>query len=359
MLKGIKTAFCSLYEKLNEKRIPCIAFLTAVVMIITTLISYSIRTYVIFDGESTYKVNSFFAGLENKLNSAGLKSNNYKIVKVNAGKINIAYTYPVYVTIGDKTETVEVTGNTTVESILKNAGYTVDSYDMVEPALDTVVKNTIYIDYTNIDYITDSYTETIPAKTITVYSSDYKNGTQKIEQGSDGVQQINCTHKVVNGQTVETIIDSSEVVTAPVNTKKIVGTKTTSVKTSVAVTTSASVKTISTLVPPSSIELDMNGVPTNYKKHITVQATAYTYTGHNCATGVAPQPGYIAVNPNVIPYGTKMYIKSSDGKFIYGYAVAADTGGFTKKYPNNVDLFFSSRGECSAFGRRNVTIYFL
>ena len=92
---------------------------------------------------------------------------------------------------------------------------------------------------------------------------------------------------------------------------------------------------------------------------MTSRATAYTYTGHNCATGVAPQPGYIAVNPNVIPYGTKMYIKTADGSVIYGYAVAADTGGFIKNHPTGVDLFMATRSECVSFGVRNVEIYIL
>ena len=92
---------------------------------------------------------------------------------------------------------------------------------------------------------------------------------------------------------------------------------------------------------------------------MTVKATAYTYTGNNCSTGVAPQPGYIAVNPKIIPYGTKMYIKSCDGKYTYGYAVAADTGGFVKRAPTNVDLFFSSLSACYQFGARNVEIYIL
>ena len=74
---------------------------------------------------------------------------------------------------------------------------------------------------------------------------------------------------------------------------------------------------------------------------------------------MAPQPGYIAVNPTVIPYGTKMYIKTADGSVIYGYAVAADTGGFIKKYPNGVDLFMSTESACRSFGVRNVEIYIL
>jgi len=353
MLKGIKTAYSRLLQKINEKRVPCIALVTAVVMIVTTLISYSIRTYVIFDGESKYTINSFFQGVKSALAKSSLKSRNYKILNANAGNVEIAYLFPVYVTVGDTTVTVDAEPKTTVAEILKNAGYTVDEHDMVEPALNTVINTTTYIDYTNIDYVTDKTNEVIPAKTVTVYSAEHKKGTEQYISGSNGVMEVTYTSKLVNGVVVEKNVNSSVVLTAAVNNKKIIGTKATSV------ITSSSVNTISTLKPASPIELDANGIPVNYKKHITVQATAYTYTGHNCSTGVAPQPGYIAVNPKYIPYGTKMYIKSSDGRFIYGYAVAADTGGFINSRPTNVDLFFGSLGECTAFGRRNVEIYIL
>ena len=125
------------------------------------------------------------------------------------------------------------------------------------------------------------------------------------------------------------------------------------------VKSSASVTSVSTLTPASPIELDENGNPVNYKSKITARATAYTYTGNKCSTGVAPQPGYIAINPNYIPYGTKMYIKTADGSIIYGYAVAADTGGFIRRYPKGVDLFMSSESACRSFGVRSVEIYIL
>lgn len=352
MLEGIKTTFLHFTEKSKEMLIPCVAFFTAVTLLVTALISYSIRTYVVFDGESKYTINSFLSSAKAVLSSSTFKSRSYKVVSAHAGKIQIAYLFPVYITMGDTTVSVDVEAGTTVEEVLASAGYTVDQYDMIEPSLDTVINSTTYIDYTNIDYITDTYTEVVPAKTVTVYSSDYKTGTEQYVNGSDGVNEVTYTSKVVNGVTVEKNIENTVVLSSAVNNKKIVGTRT-------SVVTSSSVKSISTLNPSAPIELDENGNPINYKKHITVQATGYTYTGNKCSTGVAPQPGYIAVNPNVIPYGTKMYIKSSDGRFIYGYAVAADTGGFIKKYPTNVDLFFGSLSECCSFGRRNVEIYIL
>ena len=67
----------------------------------------------------------------------------------------------------------------------------------------------------------------------------------------------------------------------------------------------------------------------------------------------------------MIPYGTKLYIVTPDGKRTYGYAVAADTGGFAKKNPQktvaDLRMYFSgSKCQCGSYwGRRNVEIYIL
>ena len=339
-----------------NKRVPLMAILLIAAICAATLLFETVNTFNVTDGEKTQKVHTLSNNVEDAMDIAGFDGGKYKVLNVNSvGKstnVSLAYTFPVYITTGDTTVEVSCI-ESTVADILKSAGYNVDGFDMVEPSLDTVISDTAYIDYANIDYITGSYTEVIPAKTETVYSSKLKEGVTQLSEGKDGEQQVNYTAKVVNGVTVETVIDSTVTLSAVVNGKKTIGTK------KAAVTTSENVKTVSTLKPSAAIELDANGNPVNFKKHITVQATAYTYTGNNCSTGVAPQPGYIAVNPNFIPYGTKMYIKSSDGSYIYGYAVAADTGGFIKSKPKNVDLFMASKAACVAFGRRNVEIYIL
>ncbi len=353
MLRSKKSG---VFSSILQKRVPLVAMLLIAAICAATLLFNTINTFTLSDGEKTHKVHTLSTKIEDAMKVAGFGSDKYKVLSVSAKgtatHVDLAYSFPVYITTGDKT--VEVNAiESTVEDILKNAGYSVDEFDMVEPALDTVVSDTAYIDYTNIDYVTGSYTEAIPCTVKTVYSSQLAEGTTTLSEGKDGEQQVNYTAKVVNGVTVETVVNSRITLSEAVNGTKTVGTK------KAAVTTSESVKTISTLDEPFTIELDENGNPVNFKKHITVQATAYTYTGNKCATGVAPQPGYIAVNPDVIPYGTKMYIKSSDGSYIYGYAVAADTGSFINSRPNNVDLFMSSKAACTAFGRRNVEIYIL
>ncbi len=354
MLRSSKSGFS--FAKLMHMRMPLMAMLLIAAICAATLLFGTVNTFTVTDGKNTHKVYTLSSDVDSAISVAGFNSNKYKVLSVSATgnitNISLAYTFPVYITVGDKTTEVYAV-ESTVADILKDAGYSVDQYDMVQPSLDTVISDTAYIDYTNIDYVSGSYTEAIPCNIKTVYSSKLNSGATTLTEGKDGEQQVNYTAKIVNGVTVETVVNSRITLSAAVDGTKTVGTK------KVAVKTSENVKSVSTLKPDSSIELDENGNPVNFKKHITVQATAYTYTGNNCATGVAPQPGYIAVNPNVIPYGTKMYIKSSDGSYIYGYAVAADTGGFINSRPNNVDLFMSSRAACAAFGRRNVEIYIL
>ena len=114
---------------------------------------------------------------------------------------------------------------------------------------------------------------------------------------------------------------------------------------------------------PYNIELDEGGQPVKYKKLLTGQCTAYTNdegdSGSWTSTGQHVKVGLVAVDPRVIPYGTKMWITSADGKMVYGYAIAADTGSAMRSGRVLVDLFMDTNAECNAFGRRNMNVYIL
>ena len=79
--------------------------------------------------------------------------------------------------------------------------------------------------------------------------------------------------------------------------------------------------------------------------------------GYITATGTKARVGAIAVDPKVIPYGTKMFIVTEDGQYVYGEATAEDCGGLIKG--NRIDLFFDTVEECYAFGARMCQVYFL
>jgi 3D (Asp-Asp-Asp) domain-containing protein len=87
------------------------------------------------------------------------------------------------------------------------------------------------------------------------------------------------------------------------------------------------------------------------QKVLQMRATAYTHTGHRTCTGTYPEVGTIAVDPRVIPLGTKLYV---DG---YGFGTAQDTGGAIKG--NIIDLFMETNQECIKWGNRKVTVYII
>ena len=80
---------------------------------------------------------------------------------------------------------------------------------------------------------------------------------------------------------------------------------------------------------------------------ITVMATGYSLPGHT-STGLPVGYGVVAVDPAVIPLGTRLTIPG------YGEGVAADTGGAVAGY--TIDLWFPTLADALAWGRRTVTI---
>ncbi len=102
------------------------------------------------------------------------------------------------------------------------------------------------------------------------------------------------------------------------------------------------------------------GEELRYTSVISCSATAYTTERQDnkiTATGTVAHVGGIAVDPNLIPYGTRLYIISESGTWNYGYATAEDCGGGIKG--NKIDLFFDTYDECIDFGVRNALVYVL
>ena len=73
------------------------------------------------------------------------------------------------------------------------------------------------------------------------------------------------------------------------------------------------------------------------------------------ASGTAVHVGVVAVDRNVLPLGTKVYVVSNDGMYNYGFAIAEDTG----VRGNSIDLYMDTSSECIQFGVRNCTVYIL
>lgn len=112
-----------------------------------------------------------------------------------------------------------------------------------------------------------------------------------------------------------------------------------------------------------------DGEVIEYSQVMQLEATAYCPCYSCCgkhpgnkwynvtATGTTAKVGTIAVDPQVIPLGTKVYIEGLNGAKNYGYAVAEDTGGAIKG--NIIDLYFNTHGETVIWGRQQVKVYIL
>lgn len=197
--------------------------------------------------------------------------------------------------------------------------------------------------------------EAIPYETEYTYSDEmYKNRSKVVRDGKNGTKELVYTEKYVDGVLSDTALTDERVKKDAVSRIVKVGTKANPLPKTLP--TSAP---MSELTVPSYVNIGANGVPTNYSSVINAKATAYCIPGGTTSTGKRAQAGYIAVDPNEIPYGTEMYIVSADGKYVYGYCIAADTGGFIYDVDWTVDLYMNTLDQCWQWGRRDILIYIL
>ena len=95
--------------------------------------------------------------------------------------------------------------------------------------------------------------------------------------------------------------------------------------------------------------------PSRSSRSMTMNASAYSAydpgNSHYTFGGSWLRKGLVAVDPTVIPLGTRLFIPG------YGYAVADDIGGAIKG--NKIDIAFDTHGEAMQFGRQRITVYIL
>jgi len=180
----------------------------------------------------------------------------------------------------------------------------------------------------------------IPFETQYIESAKLLPGTSQVqEEGENGISRQVVKTFEVGGQPVDQQIQSSFELKSP--------------KKEVILRNSNPVPKKKVTIPNSkpAVEDDFVLDQASISKTLTVEATAYTFTGNKTATGVDPREGMIAVDPKVIAMGSKVYVEG------YGYAIAADTGGDISG--NRIDVFFSSLRQCINWGRKPVHIYVL
>lgn len=355
-MRGLKHLLRS--HQYVAKPMMMLAVITAVAIISVSLLNVSTNAVSIHDGKSVHTVYTLSSKPDAILDEAGVELGSkdeytFSGLEDGNGKITLMRAFPVTVDAYGKTYTIETTGGT-VSDALKAAGIELSDEDMLNFSKDDTLKSGMTIAVTDVEFKTEAKEVQIPYSTKVVYDDKMDAGKSTLTKGTSGVKVITYTYKFVDGKLVDTQVASEVVKTAPVNAIKTVGTK----KQPTNTYKGSNTKYVSGLVPAQDFELDKNGIPVNYSKKITGKASAYS-GGGKTATGKGVRTGYVAVNPKQIPYGTRLFIRCRDGSYIYGYAVAEDTGGFTKTTDRIVDLYFPTESQCKTFGVRTVDIYIL
>lgn len=231
----------------------------------------------------------------------------------------------------------------TVEEILAEQDINLNDGDYTYPKLKESVEPNGTIRLFRIRQETIVEEIITPHEKIITKNRDLDVGTNKIiQEGKDGIRKKHIYNFYVNDELVISEVRKDEVVQEVSNHIVEKGTRDT---------------------------INTSRGNTRYKKAITMNASAYDLsfasTGKRpgdrhygiTASGTRVKPGCVAVDPRVIPLGTKLYIKSLDGTKDYGFAVAEDKGGAIKG--NKIDLFFESSTAVKNFGRRNVKVFIL
>ncbi|MCT8975720.1 ubiquitin-like domain-containing protein [Clostridium sp. CX1] len=255
-------------------------------------------------------------------------------------KISIKRAVKVHVEADGRQVTIE-SAEQNVEKMLQAEGIGLQDFDKVYPAKDLAIKDGLKVVITRVETKEVKENKKIDYTTVVKKDDEMEQGKNKvIQEGQLGEKETVTKVIYENGKEVSRKVITEIIKKQPVQKVVAMG-------------------TLSTYTPS-------RGGKVTYTKSMRMRATAYTAdyesTGKSpgnagfgiTATGTVAKRNSssyssIAVDPRVIPLGTKLYV---DG---YGYAVAEDTGGAIKG--NKIDLFFNSSSEADNWGVRWVNVY--
>ena len=275
------------------------------------------HTYVITDGSRAVTGTTFAAAPDRVLGETGSEISGMD-----------GRTQQITVRYHGQSLTVSSQGET-VASLLERWGLEPGEGDILSQELQAPTWDGMVIRVDQVVVRQESYAEAIPHQVEYCADATLPRGAREVlTPGADG--ELLCVAKVtyINGRETERSVLSRTMVSSPVTQIVAQGTGD----------------------GPQAQKADaMPEISDGFIRLPTGEVLTYT--------GTTVRLGTVAVDPRCIPYGTRMFIVSDDGCYIYGLSVAEDCGGAIKG--NRIDLYFPTYEECIQFGRRTCTIYFL
>lgn len=225
------------------------------------------------------------------------------------------------------------TTSTTVADFLEEENVTLGELDRVEPAEEEEILDESEVNVVRVEKVTDVVEEKIDYATVTQKDSSLKQGSEKVkESGRDGKIEKHYEVVLEDGEEVSRELLKEEVVKDSKDRVVAVGTK------------------------ASTPSVSRGSSSNSGGSWQTFSATAYTAYCNGCSgvtyTGIDlranPGANVIAVDPRVIPLGSRVEVKG------YGTFLAGDTGGAIKG--RKIDIFIPDKDKVYAFGRKSVQI---
>ncbi|MBQ9167086.1 MAG: G5 domain-containing protein [Oscillospiraceae bacterium] len=344
-------------DSLLIRIVATVLLLACTVMLLSQTV-FAQNTYVIKDGDRVVVHTTYATDPAEVLDEAGLELDQDDTYTTLPGtgisEINVQRSQIVNIEYNGKQMQVATYGET-VEALLNRLNISVKGNTQVSVALDAKTYDGMELTVSRTARSVETYT--VPVAYDTVYQDDetLPVGKEKVlTEGVDGQKQCTASVLYENGEEISRVVMSETVTLEPVNQVVAVGT---------AASEQEERMPIGGPMPEigDGIIILESGEVLTYTDTMQVVATGYNKSNEGCddwtATGTLARVGAIAVDPRMIPYGTRMFIVSNDGAYVYGVATAEDCGGSIKG--NRVDLYFDSNYECFQFGIRDCTIYIL
>ncbi len=359
MLKGLKDKMVNISSSAKRIILICGAVALSLVVIVSGFFISRKEIVIIDENNSKKEVVTFKRYVEGVLESEkiALFEGDKLNVELNDKlkddmKIEIYRAFPVTVVQKGEKTLYKTTKHTVGEALIE-IGLNAKETDKMTPGFHDELSAFDEITFAKIEEKVVDVTEEIPYESKETVNKSLASGQKKlIQTGKAGEKEVSYKVLYEDGVEISREIITEKVIAEPIAQIKEVGPS----------------KKIDyyQIASSGSIQTSRSG-NLSYSRVITANATAYDASSCGkapshpaygiTATGARATKGIVAVDPSVIPLGTKLYIETVDGSYVYGTCIAADTGGAIRG--NRIDLCYDTRGEAIKFGRKQVKVYIL
>ena len=288
------------------------------------------------------------------LSKASLKS---KIATIDPSVSTFIETYQTTLKVDGIEKQLTFIGEASVEDLISKAGITITDQDVVSEPLTKLLANGDTINITRVRTVKEESIVETPYETIYQDDDTLYEGTSKLVQdGKNNIIKEIYSITYHNEEEVGRRLEKEEIIQEGADEIIAIGTlKEPEPEPSQDANEDGSITNVSAdSSGDASTAESRSGSTGEFDYSDVITCTAFAYTAPKGAIGASGNPaveGTCAVDPSVIPLGTKLYIEG------YGYATANDTGSAI--IGNTVDVFMDSYTKACSWGRQTVKVYIL